>query len=210
MMEDKISMTESIDAGAPSIKYDRGDVQMGGGEDMQGKQVAAQIWEQMEQEQKVQFGSFDAFFESGIWKQIIQQMQADAGGAEPGSEMMSENVNMQEQMPGGGIADVDMREQVQMAANGGRMGYNMGGGADMGAPQKMYKAEASKELVTKLIQKMQDPNLKDYDRAMIKAQLNSLVKQPQMPGGGIADVDMREQVQMRANGGLMGLYNRGM
>ena len=127
MMEDKISMTESIDAGAPSIKYDRGDVQMGGGEDEQGKQVAAQIWEQMEQEQKVQFGSFDAFFESGIWKQIIQQMQQDAGGAGPGSEMMSENVNMQEQMPGGGIADVDMREQVQMRANGGLMGlYNRG------------------------------------------------------------------------------------
>ena len=127
MMEDKISMTESIDAGAPSIKYDRGDVQMGGGEDEQGKQVAAQIWEQMEQEQKVQFGSFDAFFQSGIWKQIIQQMQQDASGAGPGSEMMSENVNMQEQMPGGGIADVDMREQVQMRANGGLMGlYNRG------------------------------------------------------------------------------------
>ena len=31
-----------------------------------------------------------------------------------------------------------------------------------------------------------------------------------MPGGGIADVDMRENVQMAANGGLMGLYNRGM
>jgi hypothetical protein len=30
-----------------------------------------------------------------------------------------------------------------------------------------------------------------------------------MPGGGIADVNMNEQVQMRANGGLMGLYNRG-
>ena len=127
MMEDKISMTESIDAGAPSIKYDRGDVQMGGGEDMQGKEVAAQIWEQMEQEQKVQFGSFDAFFESGIWKQIIQQMQADAGEARPGSEMMSENVNMQEQMPGGGIADVNMQERVQMRANGGLMGlYNRG------------------------------------------------------------------------------------
>jgi hypothetical protein len=40
---------------------------------------------------------------------------------------MNENVNMQEQMPGGGIADVDMREQVQMAANGGLMGlYNRG------------------------------------------------------------------------------------
>ena len=127
MMEDKISMNESMEAGAPSIKYDQGDIRMGGGEDEQGKQVAAQIWEQMEQEQKVQFGSFDAFFESGIWKQIIQQMQADQGGAGPGSEMMSENVNMQEQMPGGGIADVNMQERVQMRANGGLMGlYNRG------------------------------------------------------------------------------------
>jgi hypothetical protein len=40
---------------------------------------------------------------------------------------MSENVNMQEQMPGGGIADVDVREKVAMAANGGLMGlYNRG------------------------------------------------------------------------------------
>ena len=127
MMEDKISMNESMEAGAPSIKYDQGDIRMGGGEDEQGKQVAAQIWEQMEQEQKVQFGSFDAFFESGIWKQIIQQMQADASGAGPGSEMMSENVNMAESMPGGGIADVNMQERVQMRANGGLMGlYNRG------------------------------------------------------------------------------------
>ena len=119
-------MNESIDAGAPSINYKQGDVQMGG-EDMQGKEMAAQIWSQMEQEQKVQFGSFDAFFESGIWKQIIQQMQQDASGAGPGSEMMSENVNMQEQMPGGGIADVNMQERVQMRANGGLMGlYNRG------------------------------------------------------------------------------------
>ena len=128
MMEDKISMNESIQAGAPDINYKQGDVMMGGGEDQQGKQVAASIWEQMEPEQKQQFGSFDAFFQSGIWKQIIQQMQADQGGAGPGSEMsMNENINMQEQMPGGGIADVDMREQVQMRANGGLMGlYNRG------------------------------------------------------------------------------------
>ena len=127
MMEDKISMNESIQAGAPEINYKQGDVMMGGGEDQQGKQVAASIWEQMEPEQKQQFGSFDAFFQSGIWKQIIQQMQADQGGAGPGSEMMTENVNMAESMPGGGIADVDMRENVQMAANGGLMGlYNRG------------------------------------------------------------------------------------
>ena len=119
--------TENIEAGAPDIKYNQGDIGRGAPEDEQGKQVAAQIWEQMEPEQKQQFGSFDAFFASGIWKQIIQQMQADQGGAGPGSEMMSENVNMQEQMPGGGIADVNMQERVQMAANGGLMGlYNRG------------------------------------------------------------------------------------
>ena len=125
MFEEQIS--ESIEAGAPDIKYNQGDIGRGAPEDEQGKQVAAQIWEQMEPEQKSQFGSFDAFFASGIWKQIIQQMQADQGGAGPGSEMMSENVNMQEQMPGGGIADVNMQERVQMAANGGLMGlYNRG------------------------------------------------------------------------------------
>ena len=129
MMEDKISMNESIQAGAPDINYKQGDVMMGGGEDQQGKQVAASIWEQMEPEQKQQFGSFDAFFESGIWKQIIQQMQQDQSGIKSQAPEMSmnENVNMQEQMPGGGIADVNMRENVQMAANGGLMGlYNRG------------------------------------------------------------------------------------
>ena len=128
-MNEEISMNESIQAGAPDINYKQGDVMMGGGEDQQSKQVAASIWEQMEPEQKQQFGSFDAFFQSGIWKQIIQQMQQDQSGIKSQSPEMSmnENINMQEQMPGGGIADVDMREQVQMAANGGLMGlYNRG------------------------------------------------------------------------------------
>jgi hypothetical protein len=130
MFEEQIS--QSIETGAPSIKYDKGDIGMAKVEDEQGRKVAAQIWEQMEQEQKVQFGSFDAFFQSGIWKQIIQQMKQDQGGQPefpigPGPESMTQNVNMQEQMPGGGIADVDMREQVQMRANGGLMGlYNRG------------------------------------------------------------------------------------
>ena len=123
------TMNQSIDAGAPDIKYNKGDIRMGGNEDQQGMKIAAEIWSQMEPEQKVQFQSFEAFFESGIWKQIIQQLQQDQSGIKSQSpEMsMSENVNMAESMPGGGIADVDMREQVQMAANGGLMGlYNRG------------------------------------------------------------------------------------
>ena len=128
-MDEEISMNESIQAGAPDINYKQGDVMMGGGEDQQGKQMAASIWEQMEPEQKQQFGSFDAFFQSGIWKQIIQQMQQDNSGIKSQAPNMSmnENVNVAESMPGGGIADVDMREQVQMRANGGLMGlYNRG------------------------------------------------------------------------------------
>ena len=129
-MEENISMNESIQAGAPDIKYSGGDIRMGGQEpNDQSMQIAAEIWSQMEPEQKVQFQSFEAFFESGIWKQILQQLQQDQSGIQSQAPkmMMSENVNMQEQMPGGGIADVDMREKVAMAANGGLMGlYNRG------------------------------------------------------------------------------------
>ena len=129
-MEEKISMNESIEAGAPDIKYSGGDIRMGGQEpNDQSMQIAAEIWSQMEPEQKVQFQSFEAFFESGIWKQILQQLQQDQSGIQSQAPemMMSENVNMQEQMPGGGIADVDVREKVAMAANGGLMGlYNRG------------------------------------------------------------------------------------
>ena len=128
-MEEKISMNESIRAGAPDIKYNRGDIRMGGGEDQQGMEIAAEIWSQMEPQQKVQFASFEAFFQSGIWKQILQQLQQDQSGIQSQAPemMMSDNVNMQEKMPGGGIADVDVREKVAMAANGGLMGlYNRG------------------------------------------------------------------------------------
>ena len=128
-MEEKISMRESIETGAPNIKYNRGDIRMGMEEDTQGRQIAAEIWSQMEPQQKAQFVSFDAFFQSGIWKQIIQQLQQDQSGirSQAPNMSMSENVNVAEQMPGGGIADVDVREKVAMAANGGLMGlYNKG------------------------------------------------------------------------------------
>jgi hypothetical protein len=129
-MDEKISMNESIQAGAPDIKYSGGDIRMGGQEpNDQSMQIAAEIWSQMEPEQKVQFQSFEAFFESGIWKQILQQLQQDQSGIKSQAPNMSmnENVNVAESMPGGGIADVNMRENVQMAANGGLMGlYNRG------------------------------------------------------------------------------------
>ena len=122
-MDEKISMRESIETGAPDIKYNKGDIRMGMEEDTQGRTVAAEIWSQMEPEQKAQFASFDAFYASGIWKQIIQQLQQDQSGV----ASMQEDVNVAEKMPGGGIADVNVNEKVAMRANGGIIGlYNKG------------------------------------------------------------------------------------
>ena len=122
-MNEQISMREAIETGAPDIKYNRGDIRMGREEDMQGKQIAAEIWSQMEPEQKAQFPSFDAFYQSGIWKQIIQQLQQDQSGV----ASMQEDINIAEKMPGGGIADVNLREKVAMRANGGIIDlYNRG------------------------------------------------------------------------------------
>ena len=122
-MNEEISMRESIETGAPNIKYNKGDIRMGMEEDTQGRTVAAEIWSQMEPEQKAQFASFDAFYASGIWKQIIQQLQQDQSGV----ASMQEDVNVAEKMPGGGIADVNVNEKVAMRANGGIIDlYNRG------------------------------------------------------------------------------------
>ena len=46
----------------------------------------------------------------------------------------------------------EMIEVYQNAANGGRIGFENGGGADMGAPQ-MNNAQVTEEAITKIIQK---------------------------------------------------------
>ena len=105
MFEEK--MSETIEAGAPSIKYNRGDIRMGGVEgDQQSKQIAAQIWEQMEPQQKVQFQGFEQFYKSGIWKKILQQLQMDQQqegqqgiASQMPTGMMEAQVSMSERMP---------------------------------------------------------------------------------------------------------------
>jgi hypothetical protein len=116
MFEEK--MTESIEAGAPSIKYNRGDVRMGQGqEDQRSMQVAAQIWEQMEPQQKVQFGNFEKFYQSGIWRQILQQLQMDQQPEGIASQMprgmMEEQVSMSERMPAKFGGDMDMKMSMK-------------------------------------------------------------------------------------------------
>ena len=92
---------------------------------------------------------------------------------------------------------------AQAAANGGRIGFNMGGGADMGAPQ-MNAAQVTEEAITKIIQKMQDPNLTNEERAFLQAQLQGFMPQQPMPMMGM------EQMPMMAMGGRIGRAEGGI
>tara|TARA_Y100001938_G_C7886954_1_gene327897 strand:- start:99 stop:659 length:561 start_codon:yes stop_codon:yes gene_type:complete len=116
MFEEK--MSETIEAGAPSIKYNRGDVRMGQGQgDQRSMQVAAQIWEQMEPQQKVQFGNFEKFYQSGIWRQILAQLQEDQQqegiASQMPREMMEEQVSMSERVPARFGGDMDMEMSMR-------------------------------------------------------------------------------------------------
>ena len=116
MFEEK--MSETIEAGAPSIKYNRGDVRMGQGqEDQRSMQVAAEIWEQMEPQQKMQFGNFEKFYQSGIWRQILQQLQMDQQqegiASQMPREMMEEQVSMSERVPARFGGDMDMEMSMR-------------------------------------------------------------------------------------------------
>ena len=77
-----INISEQLQTDAPSIKYTGNEgpqnpqLQQ---QQQQEMQIAQQIWEALDPEQQGQFQSFEQFFQSGIWKQILQQMQADQG-----------------------------------------------------------------------------------------------------------------------------------
>ena len=106
----------------------------------------------------------------------------------------------------------EMAITYQNAANGGRIGFNMGGGADMGA-SKMTAAQVSEEAINKIMQKMEDPNLTDEDRAFLQEKLQNFMPQQQMPmmamggrinraEGGIMDLGGMEK-DYRAEGGFV-------
>ena len=73
-----INISEQLQTDAPSIKY-TGNEGPQNPQQQQEMQIAQQIWEALGPEQQGQFQSFEQFFQSGIWKQILQQMQADQG-----------------------------------------------------------------------------------------------------------------------------------
>ena len=76
-----IDISEQLETDAPSIKYtgNEGPQNPQQGQQQQEQMMAQQIWEALTPEQQGRFESFEQFFQSGVWKQILQQMQADEG-----------------------------------------------------------------------------------------------------------------------------------
>ena len=72
-----INISEELETGAPSIKYQGKEGPRPSMQSQQEMLIAQQIWEAMGEEERGQFSNFQEFFQSGIWKQILQQMQAD-------------------------------------------------------------------------------------------------------------------------------------
>ena len=79
-----INISEQLQTDAPSIKYTGNEGPQPSPQYQEEMMVAKQIWEAMGDEEKGQFQSFEEFFKSGIWKQILQQLQQDEGQAPQG------------------------------------------------------------------------------------------------------------------------------
>jgi hypothetical protein len=79
-----INISEQLQTDAPSIKYTGNEGPQASPQYQQEQMIAKQIWEALGPEQQGQFQSFEQFFQSGIWKQILQQMQQDEGQGQQG------------------------------------------------------------------------------------------------------------------------------
>jgi hypothetical protein len=108
-----LQISDTLQTDAPSIKYTGNEGPQASPQHQQEQMIAQKIWEGLSPEQRGQFQSFEQFFQSGIWKQILQQMQADEGQGP-------------EQQQGiGSLGPEPMQQQMPMP---NRMGAQYGGG----------------------------------------------------------------------------------
>jgi len=99
------TFTETLDAGAPSIKYE-GDIQ-------QEQKVARTLWDQLPNQVRMRFGSFEQFFQSGAWKKVLEAVQQQQQMQAP--EQIQETEVIQEQAPQQGLGSM---MPAQMAEGG--------------------------------------------------------------------------------------------
>jgi len=115
-------ITETIEAGAPSIKY-QGDIQ-------QQQQIAQQLWENLPPEARAQFGSFEQFFSSGAWKKVLQalQQQMEQQVPQQGPQQMAQGPQQMAPQPQQGIGSMMPAPMAYggIAGADGRRAYGIG------------------------------------------------------------------------------------
>ena len=74
-----LQISDTLETDAPSIRYSGTEGPQSPEQQQQEMRIAQQIWEALGPEQQSQFQSFEEFFRSGVWKQILAQMQQDEG-----------------------------------------------------------------------------------------------------------------------------------
>jgi len=131
-----INISEQLETDAPSIKYTGNEGPQASPQHQQEMMIAQQIWEALGPEQQGQFQSFEQFFQSGVWKQILQQMQADEGQG-PGPQ------GPETQQGIGSLGPQPMEQQMPMpnrmgAEYGGRIGFQQGGDPEVMKKVKFY------------------------------------------------------------------------
>ena len=129
-----INISEQLETDAPSIKYTGNEGPQASPQHQQEQMIAKQIWDALGPEQQGQFQSFEQFFQSGVWKQILQQMQADEGQAQGPQPGQAQGI--------AGLGPRNMEQQMPMpnrmgAQYGGRMGYSDGGNYEAQVQQLM-------------------------------------------------------------------------
>jgi len=127
-------ITDTIEAGAPSIKYNEGDIQRGEPEGQQDPQrlIAQQIWDELDMDQKAEFGTFEQFYTSGAWKQILAQMEQDEQQDQQGIGSLAPEMQQR------------MQPQPQQMAYGGMMGDDGRRAYGIGSFFKKIKRAAKK------------------------------------------------------------------
>ena len=102
LLEEKF--TETLEAGAPDITYK--------GNEGKEQQIARELWDQLPNQVRMQFGSFQQLFYSGAWKEVLARLQqAQQQAPERMEQQPQEGVGamMPAQMAYGGVAGPDGR-----------------------------------------------------------------------------------------------------
>jgi len=147
-----INISEQLETGAPSIKYEGKEGPRPPAQSQEEMMIAKQVWDAMGPEEQGQFSNFDEFFRSGVWKQILQQAQQDemqeqGGIGSLGPRNMEQGPGRIPARFGGDMEELSMRETIDTPQGIETLDetMKMAGGGDRGWKAQMLAEDLAQE-----------------------------------------------------------------